>query len=826
MESDISARLAEAFEHHRAQRFELADKLYREVLARSPENADALHLLGVLTHNRGDAPAAEPLIRRAVKANPRAAEYWNNLGNVLAAQNKHMAAVEAYETAVTLKPDDPVGYMNLGAILRSQGRIDAAIEKYQRAIELRPDFAEAHLKLGIAFTLLERLDQAAQHFSQAVTLKPDYVDARASLGNVLRAQGKIDEAVEQYVKVLAAAPNFAEIHYALGLARKEQGKLHEAAECFRRAIAARRDFADAHDALGDIRAAQGRLDEARRSYRRAIEVRPDHGEALRHLALLESRMGTPGDPLARYHRAIKEQPNSPEALNNLALALIQLGKRDSAEAYIIRALEIRPDYVEALYTLGNLRYAQDRIDDAETVFRKALTMRPDYAEVHSNLGLLLKAKGRMEEAFSHLRRALEIRPDYVDAHTGLIFSLDFILTAGFAEHQAERRRWFQQHGKRFADSATPHANDRDPERKLRVGYVSADFRRHSAVYSFGPVLRHHDRSQVEVTCYSNVAVPDDFTEELRRSADRWHDVLGLTDEALTALIRKDQIDVLVDLSGHSNGNRLLVFARKPAPVQVTAWGHATGTGLPTIDCLFADPVTIPSDVRPLFAEAIHDLPCAIAYEAPNYAPAVVPAPVTTGAPLTFGSLNRLAKVSDAALTLWARVLVAVPGSRLLLKDRQLQTQAERNRIIQEFQKRGVPADRLLFDGGSAHAAHLAAYGRVDIGLDPFPQNGGISTLEALWMGVPVIARLGNSVPSRIASGILTAAGLSDWVAADDEAYIDIARRKAADVGGLVALRADLRRRLSETAVGNPRLYTQAVEEAYRALWRRWCSKGT
>lgn len=822
MDGEIRNRLTQALHHHGQGRLDAAEKLYREVLQRAPDNPDALNLLGVMKHQRGDAAAAEELIQRAIAGKADVASYWNNLGNVQAAQGRLEDAAKAYERAVALQPDDALALVNLGFVLKNLGRVDSAVEKYRRAVELQPTFAEAYGKLGVALTQQEKLDEAAAQFRKALELKPDYVEARASLGNVLRTQGFLDDAAGHYEEVLKARPDFAEIHLALGLVRRQQGKPNEAAECFRRAIKIKRDYAEAHHNLGDIRMEQGRLDEARKCYKRALEADPEYPEALSHLGVIQRRRGAAIDAVALFERALKVKPDFAEALANLGIAFLDMGKREAAEPYLIRALELRPDFPEAIHNLGLLRYLQQRLDDAEMLFRRSLELRPDFAEAHNNLGIVLKDKGRLDEALKEARRALEIKPDFAEAHTALIFSLDFVIEAGFAEHQAERKRWFERFGKRYAAVSKRHPNEPDPERKLRIGYVSADFRRHSAVFSFGPVLRNHDRSHFEVTCYSSVPVEDDVTADLKAHVDHWRPVLGTPDEDLAGLIRRDKIDILIDLSGHSHGNRLMVFARKPAPVQVTAWGHCTGTGVPMIDYLFADPVTIPADVRAHFAETVYDLPCAIGYEAPSYAPEVMPPPASRGRPLTFGSFNRLSKVTAMTVALWARLLTAVPGTRLLLKDRQLHGEAERNRMIAAFAAHGIAAERLELQGGSSHPAHMAAMSEVDIGLDPFPQNGGISTLEPLWMGVPVIARLGNSVPSRIASGVLTAAGLADWVAVDDEAYIEIARRKAADIGGLVALRAEQRRRLSETAVGNPRLYTGAVEDAYRTMWRRWC----
>jgi len=337
-------------------------------------------------------------------------------------------------------------------------------------------------------------------------------------------------------------------------------------------------------------------------------------------------------------------------------------------------------------------------------------------------------------------------------------------------------------------------------------------------------LRNHDHAAFEVVCYSGVASGDAVTREIISRTDEWRPIHALSDEAVAAQIRADRIDILVDLSGHTAGNRLLVFARKPAPVQVTAWGHATGTGLPAMDYLFSDPVVVPEAVRPLFAEAIYDLPCFIPYQPFTEAPPISEPLANSRGFVTFGCLNRLSKVSPATFRLWAHILHAVSGSRLLLKDRALDDPAQHARVHDALAQHDIGPGRIELRGASSWGQHLATFNEVDIALDPFPQNGGISTWEALWMGVPVVAKLGNSVPSRLSAAILAGIGLADWVADGEDEYLALAIRKSSDIATLARLRKELRVCIMASAAGNPRSYTRAVEDAYRTMWRRWCDK--
>jgi predicted O-linked N-acetylglucosamine transferase (SPINDLY family) len=363
---------------------------------------------------------------------------------------------------------------------------------------------------------------------------------------------------------------------------------------------------------------------------------------------------------------------------------------------------------------------------------------------------------------------------------------------------------------------------RDPDRRIRIGYVSADYRNHSAALAFRPVLLNHDKAQFEITCYSSTRILDGVTAEFQRAADRWRDVTRISDDALCERVQADGINILVDLSGHSAGTRLGVFARKPAPVQVTAWGHATGTGLPTIDYLFSDPVACPPEVRGLFAEKIFDLPCLISIDPlPEH---VMPAalPMLSNGYVTFGVFNRPSRISDEAAALWARILDALPSSRLLMKHGGFDLPSTQARLLERFAAHGIAAERIAFRGATPRLEHFAAFNAIDIALDPFPNSGGISTWEPLQMGVPVVAKLGQGIGGRTAGAILSAVGMTDWVANTTEVYFAIAMKFAAMPEHLDALRRELPLRLADSAAGNSVKYTRAVEAAYRTMWADYC----
>jgi predicted O-linked N-acetylglucosamine transferase (SPINDLY family) len=399
-----------------------------------------------------------------------------------------------------------------------------------------------------------------------------------------------------------------------------------------------------------------------------------------------------------------------------------------------------------------------------------------------------------------------------------IFSLDFC-SGGCAQHQAARSEWWRQIGSKISAEHPPHhQNDLDPARRIVLGYVSGDFRHHSAAYSFRPVLENHDKSRFEVICYSTSPIEDDVTGSFRHIADRWRNVLQWSDDQLADCIRADKVDILIDLSGHTNGNRLRTFAHKPAPIQVTAWGDGTGTGLPTMDYLFSDPVRAPSEMRHLFAEQIYDLPCAFIIEPPPAELRASEPPAILNGYVTYGVFTRASRLSNAVLEVWVRILRSDVTSRLLIKDFLLNDVSIQTRLLENFAAHGITSDRISLIGSTSREEHLAAYRHIDICLDPFPHGGGVSTWETLHMGVPVVTKLGNGVSSRHGGAILSAIDMSDWVATDDDQYVDIALRSTPD--RLRTIRNELPSLIGKRC--SPAAYTRAVEEAYRTMWKKYC----
>ncbi len=590
-------------------------------------------------------------------------------------------------------------------------------------------------------------------------------------------------------------PGVAEL-FATGIAHQQAGRPREAEACYRQVLAAQPHhadvphlFAQAYLGLGAALKNQGRLDEALTAYRKAKEIDPD---------LIE-------------------------ATYNLGNALKALGRLDEAVAAYRHAICIRPGLLQAHCNLGNALCDQGKPDEAIAAFRQALRIKPDHANAHLNLGSTLLEQGKIDEAVAACREAIRLRPDFAEASSNLAFSLNLVDDISAGETFEAHRAWDARHGRRAPRSAA-HANDRSIGRRLKVGYVSPDFRLHSVAYFLEPLLRSHDRNDVEVFCYSEVSAPDATTERFKGLADRWTTTVGMSDDALADVIRNDGIDILVDLAGHTAGNRLPVFARRPAPVQVTWLGYPNTTGLEAMDYRLIDGVTDPEgEADALASETLVRLPGGfLCYGARDDAPAPGPPPCLATGFVTFGSFNNLAKLSGATLDVWARLLTRLPTARLLLKGKPFAEAATRAIYLDRLAERGVAADRIELVGWLPEREHLALYDRVDVALDPSPYNGTTTTCEALWMGVPVVTLRGDRHAGRVGASLLTQVGLSDLIADSTQAYVETAVALSSDLARLGELRHSLRRRMAASALCDAPSFARKVEAAYRTIWRRWC----
>jgi predicted O-linked N-acetylglucosamine transferase (SPINDLY family) len=807
-------------------------------LVLKPDSVDALLNRGIVLRELERPEEALASLDRALALEPGRAEALFHRGGALLALGRAEDALACYDRVLALEPERLDVLRNRGAILLALGRPLEAVASYDRALALSPEDAaglspeganalrpEDAIAHGSALLQLQDPASALASFDRALAVQPRSPEALQGRAAALWQLSRKPEALASYQDVLALRPDDPDLRLNHGNLLMELNRPQDALADYDRALAARPEHPDTLLARGNALLELGRPDQALDCYDRALAIRPGHGDALLNRGNVLLGFGRHQDALDCYDRALALRPEFAHALVNRAAALLGLRRPGEALASADRALALEPGHVDALINRGTALIELKRPNDALASFDRALALQPDNLDAWMNRGTALHGMGRNLEALDSYDRALAIRPDHAGTHSNKIFVRDFLPELSFREHQDERRRFWEIQARTLPPETRPHRNDRDPSRPLVLGYVSADFKHHSAAACFGPVLRRHDRAAFRIVCYSGVKSEDEWTREFRELADLWRPIAGMTDTQVAEQIRADQVDILIDLSGHSKGNRLLVFARKPAPVQVTAWGHGGGTGVPAVDYQFTDPVFVPDRARPLFAETCWDLPCCITFEAPQAAPEVGPLPARANGFVTFGSLNRLSKVSPAALALWCRILAAVPGSRLLVKDFVLDDPAVRERFLADAAGHGIGPERIELRGASSHRDHMAAYNDVDIVLDTFPSNGGVTTWEALWMGAPVVSILGGSPGSRVSGAILHALGLGGWVAEREADYLERAVGQAADLDALARFRDGIRAGIMASAAGDPARYTRAVEAAYRAMWHRWLAAG-
>ena len=523
---------------------------------------------------------------------------------------------------------------------------------------------------------------------------------------------------------------------------------------------------------------------------------------------------------------LEEEPSRTALVFTLAAVLAKVGREKEAEQCYKRLLDHSPD-AAAYNKLGCLCQYTGRLSEAVEYLRKAVEAEPNSPELWANLARVLMETGNMREGMQLLRNAIEKMPDNSQAHSNFLLRLHQMPELDRQMLFDEHKRWGRVHAPpSLAKVLAP--NDADPDRRLRIGYISPDFRRHSVAYFLEPLLEGHDRREVEVYGYGNVEFRDEITERLAAKFDRYRDVRNLDDDAAAELIEQDQIDVLVDLAGHVGDNRLLVLARKPAPIQVTYLGYPDTTGLDAIDYRFTEVLADPPDsgAQRFYTEELAFLPDGfLCYRPPDFAPPIAPLPADEAGHITFGSFNNNCKINPVVTELWAEVLRANDNSRLLLKVKGGQERLIRDHYLDRFEKAGLSPNRVDIYGWKSPAEHLQMYERLDIALDTYPYNGATTTCEALWMGVPVVSLIGRCHASRVGLSILSRVGLEFFAASTPQEYVAKATALASNLPALAQIRSSMRARIATSGLCYAKGFASQAEAAYRQMWRRWCQSG-
>lgn len=668
--------------------------------------------------------------------------------------------------------------------VHQSGDLAAAEAAYRDLLRAVPTYAPALSNLGAIRAKLGDEDEAVRLYQLALAARPHFPDALFNLGNIHRRAGRLQEAGELFLACTQADPNHAPSQFNLGVVASQFGRFPEAADAFRRVTEIEGTVGRAHLRLGEVLHRIGRADEGVPYLRAYTDAFPDDPAGPFQLALALAASGRAADAVGLLQGLLKKSPNDADAHNALGLAQASLGRQD----------------------------------DAVHHFERAVSLKPEMAEGWSNLAVCLSEQGRAEEAVDAFRRALDVRPLAPLIHSNLLLNLNYSSRVPADKVRDEYFSWGDQYAE-DVPPPTPH-EPHDPARKLRVGYLSSDFRDHPQAGLLRAVLEHHDRDRFEVFAYANVQRADTTTDALKGLADHWRPVSGKTPPHVAEAVRADRIDILIDVGGHASGINLLALAQRPAAVQVSLGSVPNTTGLAAVGYRITDPVSDPPGATEAFyREQLVRLPeVPWVYRPPDDAPAVNPLPALARRQFTFGCLNNSSKVSEACLEAWVKLILGTPGSRLILMGGQ--SAAGQRRLADRFMKAGILRDRVQLVPRMPRDKYLAQYAEIDVTLDPFPYTGGITTADALWMGVPVLTVAGRTAAGRQGVMILLTLGLEEFVVTGAEDLTAVAKSWMNRRAELAQLRAGLRERLADSPLCDPRRYVRHLEAAYRDMWAK------
>jgi protein O-GlcNAc transferase len=739
-------------------------------------------------HQAGKLSAAENIYVQILQTDRNHPVALQLLGIVAHQTGKDDKAIELISQAISIKPNFPEAYNNIGNIHKDKGDLQKALPYYLKAIELHPDFVEAHDNLSQIYLNQKKIDEAIASCQTAIAINPNSSKLHTRLGNAFKEIGDRDQAISCYRKAIEVDPNYLNAHNNLGNALVENGKLEDAISCFQTAISINPNQSEIHNNMGDAYKKFGKLEEAISCYQSALQTTANAAETISKLGDAYAQNKEPELAISSYKAAIANDPAHSDSYNNLGITFSNLG----------------------------------RFDDAISNFRQSISISPDTAETHNNLGSALKWLGMLDEALSSFRQAIELKPDFVEASSNLLLTEQYR-----PGHNAEslyelHRQWDKKFAQPYKSSWPSHSNDRDPERRIRIGFVSPDLGHHPVGFFIIPLLENLPASEIETVIYAD-RKPDELTARIRAAADVWNDIAGLPIEALNQKIIDDHIDILFDLSGHSARNRLPLFARKPAPIQITWAGYTGTTGISAIDYLLSDRYSTLENEEPYYSESIIRMPNGwLCYSPPASAPDPGPLPFERNGFITFCTFSNPVKLNTDEISTWSQILLKTPGSKLLIKYTGVTSTQCADFLYSNFENHGVARSRLMLEDGVPHNELLARYNDVDIALDPFPYSGGVTTYEALWMGVPVVTFPGDTFASRHSASHLSTIGHSELVARDVADYVNVAVELANDTDRLKQIRTGLREKMRISPACDGELFARDFATLMRQVWKAWC----
>ncbi|MFQ5471147.1 MAG: tetratricopeptide repeat protein [Gammaproteobacteria bacterium] len=747
-----------------------------------------------------------------------------NRVSALLKKNRQVEARDLLIKHIRKKQDNADLWCMLGTTNAQLEKYDEAEACYRRATEAKPDYFAAHCNLGLLYQRTNRLEKAEHAIRNALRIQPANVNALHSLVDILCARGKPDDAEASVRNYLARDPGNASALHMLAIVLQKQQRSDEALRVLDSASKAQPGNSALYFDKGLLLHMKGNLSDAANCYRNALKYQPAHINAMNNLGNILCSLGNHGEAIKYYTAAIALAPDNAALYSNVGAVFMETNQLVEAERSFVQALKYKGGSIEIYNNLGTIYKRIGRLSDAETVFRKALALKQDSVYSLNYLGIVLKEKGLVPGALKNFRKVLKIDPGDAVVHSNFLCCLNYCLNIDNKVLAREHRHWGELHGRLESTTVINWTNKPDADRPLRIGYVSPDFRDHPIGYFIEGILKYHNSKEVQTYCYSNVSREDSVTLRLKNLAAHWSSITKQSDATVVEQIRRDRIDILIDLAGHTGDNRLPVFVQKPAPIQVSYLGYPNTTGLTQMDYRLTDRWADPeSEDEQYYTEKLIRLtPPFFCYRPPRDAPEITRLPAFTSGRVTFGSLNNLAKINKQVIRLWAHVLCEVEGSRLVLQSSAFDDQGIRQRFKQKFAQFGIEEERLILKKRIPFVEHLGVYSELDIALDPYPWNGHTTTCHSLWMGVPVITLAGKRHSGRLSKSVLFSLGLNDWVAQTEEQYVQLAVAWAGRLEQLNELRQVMRERMLASPLCDGSRLVKGLEKTYREVWRQWC----
>lgn len=793
---------------------------FKEAVIIKPDYAEAILNHGNTLFELNRQNEAGICYKQVIHINPLHAMAHNNLGIIYRNQAQLNDAEICFREAIKLKPNYAEAHFNLGSILISSGRLEEAEICFRKAIKNKEDYALAYDSLGAVLYSNKNYQEAEENFRQAVRLSPNYAKAHFNLGCIFESTSRLDEAISSYKKAIEHDSNFATAYLNLGNALTSKGELFQVEACYREAIRINPDYTDAYFNLGSILTTLERLDEAVMCYETVIKKSPEYVAAHNNLGTVKHALGRYDEAIACLNTALQINPDYAEAYCNYGNVFTTMEQRINAERAYRKAIQINPKLEHAHNNLANILHLMGRLDEAEESCRNALKINPNFAEAYSNLGSVLGSLGSLEEALFCWENAIRIKPMDIMTYSYMLFPLNYHPTKTADEIFSIYQEFDKKFGSIYLKDPQNHTNSKNKDRPLKIGYVSADFKKHSMQNFLQPLLENHDNGKFIIYAYAGNAIEDSVTAIYKKYIDHWVPTCGLSDETLSNRICSDEIDVLVDLSGHTAGNRLGVFARKPAPISISFLGYGYTTGLSAIDYFLTDIFQAPIGSETFFSEKIWRVNSpSYAYRPSEEIGSIGISPVKRNGYVTFGTLSRAIRLNDRVIKTWAEILRRVENSKLIVNSHSFSSDYSQKLLLSKFHAHGIEPHQLVIGYQSPAWVVLQD---IDIGLDCFPHNSGTTLFETLYMGVPFVTLASRPSVGRIGSMILEGLGHPEWIANTEEEYIN----KVVNLASNLPVLEDLRIKLREKMLASPLMdevgFARKIEAAYREMFIKWC----